>query len=1050
MAQLAISVVGAVVGGVIGYMVGNGPGAVQGAEIGFALGSVAGSMLIHGKGPSAGDLRVQDSAYGKPIPILYGMYRAAGNVIWAGQPQNNSGGGKGSSPSQAKVSMSFAVGICEGPISGIRRIWANGTLIYDISNPSNFQAVSGSQQMTTGFVTYLGDELQVADPTMEAALGTGNVPAHRGLAYVVFNNLDLSPWGNYMPSLSFEVVISGVNPAFTSQVGGSVVYPTVDGTLFQCSRLHSWGGTVTWFGFNFGYDGLHSADLTAYGSATLAVGPAIPTPINTSFSSAGNSDLDGIWAVEPGGTPAWYFSDGGIPASVMTGLVGTGMSPSASLTTFWKNQSDFYVTSRNGANPVYRIDFISGTLFATSVVSQAFVMVGGSAHSVYVVDTTHNMLYQLDRLTLAVINSWSNAAFNGVTLGYVVSDSALYLVLNTLPSTTVAIFNPAANTLTTLIGAPPFAAPTSMAVINPTFIVFADAIIDLKTATIGYMFESLAQTDIALSAIVADICARAGLTSGQYDVTQLTDRVTGYAITNHSNARANVAPLMATYFFDAIDTDGLIKFVKRGGATVGTFAYGDLGASTSIGDTTNENPVTETIAQEIDSPRTLTFSYSGLNNDYQPSTQRAFRLGTRSNKDITMAAPIVLSDDAGLLRAQAMLWAAWIGRITYTFTTPLSYLVYEPGDVMTLPGDVGQAYTVRLIDCKYDGQGSLLWTATREEADIYPNASFSAQGGAPSGFTPQVIDYSGPTALAVLDVPPLRDTDTTQGLYLAACGYAASWPGVMVDMSRDGNSYTDLFRILNASVIGTTSTALPGFSGGNQPDELSTVTVVVYSGALASVSYSDFLAGVNAAYLGGELIYFRNATLTAANTYRLSGFLRGRVGTEWAMAAHAASEQFVFLDPTKIITSAINLSDIGATLFFETHLLNLFANQPATPQTLAPAVARVKPLSPVLFTAGHVATDISLSWIRRARVNAQWLDGADVPLDESAETYTLNIFNGATLKRTVTVPAATAYLYTAANITADGFTSGNTITLTVAQNSDQGVLGYAATATITR
>jgi hypothetical protein len=108
----------------------------------------------------------------------------------------------------------------------------------------------------------------------------------------------------------------------------------------------------------------------------------------------------------------------------------------------------------------------------------------------------------------------------------------------------------------------------------------------------------------------------------------------------------------------------------------------------------------------------------------------------------------------------------------------------------------------------------------------------------------------------------------------------------------------------------------------------------------------------------------------------------------------------------------------------------------------------------VLFVAGsgsiYSLSDITLSWIRRARVKGGWYSGADVPLDESAEAYTLDIYNGSTLKRSVTISAATSYIYTAANITADGFSTGNVITFTVAQNSDQGILGYTATTTITR
>jgi hypothetical protein len=50
----------------------------------------------------------------------------------------------------------------------------------------------------------------------------------------------------------------------------------------------------------------------------------------------------------------------------------------------------------------------------------------------------------------------------------------------------------------------------------------------------------------------------------------------------------------------------------------------------------------------------------------------------------------------------------------------------------------------------------------------------------------------------------------------------------------------------------------------------------------------------------------------------------------------------------------------------------------------------------------------------------------------------------------VVVTAAQTWVYPDATITADGFTAGQTITFTVAQNSDQGVLGHIATASAQR
>ena len=202
MAQLVLATAGAVIGGAIG-----GP---AGAQLGWALGSTAGGLLFPPKqpdGPRLEDLTVQVSTYGAPIARTWGSNRLTGNVIWASnltEQATDQGGKGGSSYSTYSYSCSFAVAMCAGPIAGITRIWADGRLIFD-GRPSNtgkqkdFDAVS--------LVSYLGTEDQLPDPTMQAL--QGDVPAYRGLAYVVFNELQLERYGNRIPNLSFEVVTDG-------------------------------------------------------------------------------------------------------------------------------------------------------------------------------------------------------------------------------------------------------------------------------------------------------------------------------------------------------------------------------------------------------------------------------------------------------------------------------------------------------------------------------------------------------------------------------------------------------------------------------------------------------------------------------------------------------------------------------------------------------------------------------------------------------------------------------------------------------------------------
>ncbi|KVC62707.1 hypothetical protein WI72_09695 [Burkholderia ubonensis] len=1047
MGQLVLSAAGAVVGGAAGFLIGGPAGIAEGAELGWMAGGIAGGLLFRQKGPQPADIRIQDSAYGKPVPLAYGIYRIAGNIIWAGQPYVASGGGKGAGgkgPQQQKVSMSFAVGLCAGPITAVRRIWANGKLIYDVSNPSNFQAISGSNQMVTNFTVYPGDENQLPDPVMQAALGVNNTPAYRGLAYVVFNELDLSRWGNYLPSLSFEVITATAALA-TSNSASTYTYSTSLGTFFMAPCLSASGGIAMGYGYYFGYNGVTVANLSAYGAVQTQLIPwsgnrgGINMPL-------GYSDVPGIYT-----WPGWLHPDGTYDDMSLTGSMDLGFGGDEAC--FWRNGTDLFLSSfyTTSGRPIYRCDLSQqGLIVAQSTQLGEWHILGGSATHVYAFDDLTGHLFQFDRDTLAVTATYTGINFNANT-GYVLTDDYIYTVGDNLA---VSLFRPSQSTYTVL-GYAPFGVSTMVA-INENFFVFASGA-NLNSISLGYMWISQGQTFTTVGNVVADLCSRAGLSAAQIDVSQLADVLNGYCVTNHSTTRSNLGPLMSTYFFDACDSGGVIRFVKRGAQPAGTFLYADLGASPNLADTANTTPVTETIAQEVDLPRSMQLTYPELGDDYNPNTQRAMRAYTNSNRDTVMQVPIVLAGSDALARTQAMLWSAWVGRKTFQFTTGLAYLQYEPGDVMTLQGANGERWIVRITRCQYDGQGSLLWAAALEEPDIYPGTSYTTQGGTALGFASQQIDYSGPTILSVLDIPPLRDADSTPGVYIAACGMASSWPGAAIDLSRDDVTFTQFAQITHASVMGYAAGALSSFGGGNLPDETNTVNIVLYEGALASCSYADFLAGANAAWLGGEILFFRNATQTAANTWTLSGLLRGRGGTEAAMTTHAAGERFVLLDPAAIVSMPIQTTDFGSTLYFETFLLNLFSGSPGAQVSLTPKNGRVTPLSPVYFMAAHGSasstSDISLSWIRRARVRTQWLDGADVPLDESAENYTLTILNGSTTVRTVTVAgngAGSTWTYTAANITADAFSAGATITFRVQQNSNQGVLGTPATTTITR
>lgn len=191
MATLVLTAVGTLVGGPIGGAV----GAFIGQQVDQRL------FAPRRKGPRLGDLAVQVSRYGQPIPKLFGTIRVAGSVVWATdliENKHKSGGGKGK-PKTTTYSyfVSFAVALSGRPIRAVHRIWGDGKLL---------RGAGGDWKSALGaFRLYPGDEDQPVDPLIAAVEGSDNTPAFRGIAYAVFEHLELEDFANHIPSLTFEV-----------------------------------------------------------------------------------------------------------------------------------------------------------------------------------------------------------------------------------------------------------------------------------------------------------------------------------------------------------------------------------------------------------------------------------------------------------------------------------------------------------------------------------------------------------------------------------------------------------------------------------------------------------------------------------------------------------------------------------------------------------------------------------------------------------------------------------------------------------------------------
>lgn len=312
-----------------------------------------------------------------------------------------------------------------------------------------------------------------------------------------------------------------------------------------------------------------------------------------------------------------------------------------------------------------------------------------------------------------------------------------------------------------------------------------------------------------------------------------------------------------------------------------------------------------------------------------------------------------------------------------------------------------------------------------------------------------------------MNINMLRDQDDNAGFWTAVANSDpnASFAGATLYVSPDGTTpytktysvstdpnYTQAANFTVEATIGYATNALGDFHGGNVPDELNALNVKLYDGSLSSTTYAGLLAGTNAVIVGEEIIYFRDATLQTDGSYTLTGLLRGRRGSEYAMSLHAVNDRVMFVDLTKFVRIPQVNADIGQPKLFKA-VPALSSIGAVGPYSFTNEGAPLKPYSPVHLGGGKEANgDWTLNWVRRTRIDGAWRDYVEVPLGESVEAYTVEIYTDdtfTTLKRTISATSQTA-TYTAAQQTSDFGSGQSEVYFVVYQLSAALGPGYAA------
>ena len=513
-----------------------------------------------------------------------------------------------------------------------------------------------------------------------------------------------------------------------------------------------------------------------------------------------------------------------------------------------------------------------------------------------------------------------------------------------------------------------------------------------------------------------------------YDAGQLSGSMAGYVIDRVMSARDAIQPLEMAFFFDGFESQGTVRFAHRGRA-------GSVVSLTPDGlvETRADAARYElTRAQEADLPRAAKVTFTDADRDYEQGSAEGRRISGATGLIASARLPIVTSYSLARVIAETMVQEAWATRERGKFVLPPSRLALDASDILTLTAN-GRAFPMRLT-------GISVGQAIEAEAmSIEPQLYDAFAAPARNLVTNNPAIYGAPLGV-FLDLPLIRGDEIPYAGAVAA--FADPWPGgVAFYRSPTTSGYTLKALPTTQAVLGVTDGDF--YSGPTSRwDEGNTLRVVLSGGELASADELLVLGGENYAAVQNadgdwEVVQFRTATLAAALTYDLTGLLRGQAGTEAAMRDPvAAGARFVLLDSALVQPDSL-AADVGLPFNWKYGPSPYdIGNAAYVAATNTFAGVGLRPLSPVhvagAFDSG--TGDLDIAWIRRTRVGGDSWDQTEVPLGEDSEAYEVDVMNGSTVVRTLSVTTASA-TYTAAEQTTDWGSPQTSYTIRVYQIS---------------
>lgn len=532
-----------------------------------------------------------------------------------------------------------------------------------------------------------------------------------------------------------------------------------------------------------------------------------------------------------------------------------------------------------------------------------------------------------------------------------------------------------------------------------------------------------------INAILADHGQQAA------DTQDVEGTVEGYLIADPTSARAAIEPLAD--LFDIVvreDADTLV-FRQAGATSAPAFNVTELVAD-------DNGPLVETVRlpdHQLPAEATLTF----LNplTEYQSASVRSRHLGAIGSRQQSISFPGVLETGQGRALLDDWLKRTWYERETATFSVVQPQVDINPGAIVRIPGSGSSSdFLVTQVE-----DGLVRRVSVRQ---IMRDAPTPWRPSVPAGIAGAPTLTGQPHAL-FLDLPSGIGEGSATAQFRAAV-WQKPWRSQALFVSPEDTGFVFRSTLSKAANLGRlVAPMVPGFEG--RIDRAGSIVVELFDAEVASISRMQLLNGANASAVrcisgAWEVIQFEAAEEISPQIWRLSGLLRGQLGTDDAMAAGApVGADFVMLDDA-VRSAGLLESEAGL-------LLNWRVGPSGSDLSGVNFASRAEiggirallPLSPVHVKATQIGSDLRFSWIRRGRIDADRWEGSDIPLAEDREEYRIEIAPaGGAVVRTQTV-SEPAWLYPAAEISADFGTLPAEIDVTIRQLSIAAGWGIPAT-----